>query len=65
MWIMVVAAFDEYPPNEQAAMAVGRVFLAAKQGHTETLYTGLKAVDGRLEARDRRGAGRRDRPLAS
>jgi hypothetical protein len=45
-----VAALGENAADEQAAMAVGWVFLAAKQGYTEAFHAGLKAADGRLEA---------------
>ena len=45
-----VAALGEHAADEQAAMAVGGVFLAANQGHAEALHAGFKARDGRLEA---------------
>jgi hypothetical protein len=45
-----VAALDEYATDEQAAMAVGGVFLAANQRDAEALHAALKPRDGRLEA---------------
>jgi hypothetical protein len=44
-----VAALGEHASDEQAAMAVGGVFLAANQGHAEALHAGFKARDGRLK----------------
>jgi len=45
-----VAALSEDAADEQAAMAVCGVFLAAEQGDAEALNAGLKTYDGRLEA---------------
>jgi hypothetical protein len=45
-----VAALSENAADEQSSMAVGWVFLAAKQGDTEALDAGFKTHDGRLEA---------------
>jgi len=45
-----VAAFGEDAADEQAAMAVSGVFLAAEQGYAEALHPGLKAGDCCLEA---------------
>jgi hypothetical protein len=45
-----VTALGEYATDEQAAVAVGRVFLAAKQRNAESFHTGFKTRDGRLEA---------------
>jgi hypothetical protein len=44
-----VTVFYEDAADEQAAMAVGRVFFSANQDHTEGSNTGLKAGDGCLE----------------
>jgi hypothetical protein len=44
-----VAVLGEDAANEQAAVAVGGVFLATNQGHMESGHTGLKAVNGGLE----------------
>jgi len=44
-----VAALGEYAANEQAAMAVGGVFLAANQGHAEALHASLKSRNGCLK----------------
>jgi hypothetical protein len=45
-----VAVLGEYAANEQAAMAVGWVFLSAKQGYAEAFHAGLKPGDGSLKA---------------
>jgi hypothetical protein len=45
-----VAALSENAADEQSSMAVGWVFLAAKQGDAEALDAGFKTHDGRLEA---------------
>jgi hypothetical protein len=45
-----VAALREHAADEQAAMAVSRVLLAANQGHAESLHAGFKPCDPRLEA---------------
>jgi hypothetical protein len=45
-----VAALGEDAADEQAAMAVGRVFLAAKQRHAKALHSGFKAGDGCMES---------------
>jgi len=44
-----VAALGEHAANEQAAMAVGGVFLAADQGHAEARHAGLKPRNGCLK----------------
>ena len=45
-----VAALNEYAANEQAAMAVGGIFLAANQGHAVALHAAFQPRDPRLEA---------------
>jgi hypothetical protein len=45
-----VAALGQYPPNEQPAMAVGRILLAAHKRDAKALHSGLKASDGCLKA---------------
>jgi len=45
-----VTALCENATNEQAAMAVSRVFLPANQSHSKALQAGLKPRNGRLEA---------------
>jgi hypothetical protein len=44
-----VAALGEHAADEQAAMAVGGVFLAADQGHAEALHASLKPRNGCLK----------------
>jgi hypothetical protein len=46
-----MASLGEYTPNQQAAMAMGRVLFAAKQGDAIALDAGLKAGERFLEAR--------------
>jgi len=45
-----MAALAEDAADEQAAMAVGGIFLAAEQGHMEALHARFKAGDGGFEA---------------
>jgi hypothetical protein len=45
----IVAALGKNAANQQTAVAVGRVFLAANQCHTESGHTRLKTGDGSLE----------------
>jgi hypothetical protein len=41
-----VAVFAKYAADEQAAMTVGRIFLATNQGDAESLHAGFKASNG-------------------
>jgi hypothetical protein len=45
-----VAALNEHAADKQAAVTMGGVFLAAKQGHAKALHAGFKAGDGCPEA---------------
>ena len=45
-----MAAFGEHAADEQAAVAVGGVFLSAEQGYAEALHAGLEPGDCCLEA---------------
>jgi len=40
-----VAALGEHAADEQAAVTVGGIFLAAEQGHAEALHAGFKPLD--------------------
>jgi hypothetical protein len=44
-----VASLGQYAANQQAAMAVGRIFLAANQRHAESLHACFKTRDPRLK----------------
>jgi hypothetical protein len=46
-----VAVFAKYAADEQAAMTVGRIFLATNQGDAESLHAGFKASNGCPEMR--------------
>jgi len=46
-----VAALDQNAANQQAAMAVRRVFLAAHQGHSELRHTAFQPFNAALEER--------------
>ncbi len=44
-----MAALGKYSADQQAAMAMGGIFLSANQSYAETFQAGLKPLNGRQE----------------